>query len=274
MRYEELLTKVFPNANVGAKTSAPTIDETVASAIKDAAREAIQEIIPPPQPVMVDQDALGKLIDDAVAKHVPTQVEAKPDMELNDKVNTMMQLMKELAERDNSAPANYDSYALNDDEIANVLTWLLEFQEKYFPTTPLSETLHQDFMWNIPHEVYNAAVDARAYEYPDVLNPIFWLYICCTESPHDMIGEFVINAINSIDDDGERILSEHASAYKKAYFESEDDTEDITSEELYSISVDGPQDGVVCATNPTPLTDTAVSSIEDFDPEVEIEVVE
>ena len=277
MRYEELLTKVFPNVNVGAKTSAPTVDEFTAALdmVKDAARKAVQEIIPTKEDIkeivssttptqMPSNEELTKLINDAVANRTPEPVR---DTELNDKVNQMMAIMKELAERDNSAPANYESYALNDDEIANVLTWLLEFQEKYFPTTPLSETLHQDFMWNIPKEVYNAAVDAKAYEYPDALNPIFWLYICCTESPHDMIGEFVINAINSIDDEGEHMLADHASAYKKAYFEDADD-------ELYSISVDGPEDGVMINTNPVPISEPNTSSIEDFDPEVDIEVVQ
>lgn len=241
MKYWDLLF------TVGAKTSAPTIDEKVASVIKDAAREAIQEIIPAPQPVMVDENALGKLIDDAVAKHVPAQVEAKPDVELNDKVNMMMQLMKELAEKDNSAPANFDSYALNDGEISQVLTWLLNFQEKYFPNTPLSDTLHQDFMWNIPKEVYRAAYDAEVLGYPDALNPIYWFYMFCLDCPHDMIGEFIMNAINGISDEDSEVIASHAKEYRRVYFDEEE--------------------SVISPVQP------GESSIEDFDADISVETI-
>ena len=192
------------------------------------------------------------MLDDAVAKHIPTKIEASSNMELNDKVNQMMAIMKELAEKDNSAPANFDSYALNDDEIAQVLTWLLNYQEKYFPSTPLSETLHQDFMWNIPKEIYDAAYAAEMYGYPDVLNPIFWFYMFCLENPHDMIGEFIINAINTIDDDAESVLASHAKEYRRVYFEEESEENVAT---------------------PVSTNETGVSAIEDFDPDIDIEVV-
>ena len=241
MKYYDVLS------SVGAKTSAPTIDEKVASAIKDAAREAIQEIIPAPQPVMVDEDALGKLIDDAVAKHVPTQVTAKPDVELNDKVNQLIQCMKELAEKDNSAPINFDSYSLDDNEITQVLTWLLNYQEKYFPDTPLSETLQQNFMWNIPREIYDAACTAEDYCYPDALNPIFWFYMFCLENPHDMIGQFITKAINSITDEDILVIKNHAKEYRRVYFDEEDE--------------------VISPVNP------GGSMIEDFDSEIDVEVM-
>lgn len=260
MRYDKLLTKA--NIIVGAKTSAPTIDEMVISEIKDATRKAIQEIIPSREeiseivknntPATPTNEQLSKMLDDAVAKHIPVKMEASSNTELNDKVNQMMQIMKELSEKDNSAPANFDSYSLNDDEITQVLTWLLNYQEKYFPNTPLSETLHQDFMWNIPKEIYDAAYTAEMYGYPDVLNPIFWFYMFCMENPHDMIGEFIINAVNTIDDDAESVIANHAKEYRRVYFEEEEP--EVTSSEVT-------------------VNNTGVSTIEDFDPEISVETV-
>ena len=247
MKYWEVLS------SVGAKTSAPTVDEMkqeFKNAIDDAV-DRLRESTPVAQP-MPSAEQLGTMIDQAVknaAKDIiPTQVTAKPDMELNDKVNQMMQIMKELAERNNSAPANFESYALKDDEISQVLTWLLNFQEKYFPNTPLSETLHQDFMWNIPKEVYDAAAAAEIYGYPDALNPIYWFYLFCTDCPHDMIGEFIMTAIDSISDEDSEVISKHAKEYRRAYF---DEPEPVVS----------------------PVNPAGTSTIEDFDSDVDVEVI-
>lgn len=246
MKYWEVL------CSVGAKTSAPTVDDMkqeFKNAIDDAV-DRLRETTAVIQP-MPSYEQIGTMIDTAVknaAKDIiPTQITAKSDAELNDKVNQMMQIMKELAEKDNSAPPNFDSYALNDGEISQVLTWLLNFQEKYFPNTPLTETLHQDFMWNIPKEVYNAAYDAEMYGYPDALNPIYWFYMFCMDSPHDMIGEFILNAINSITDEDSEVIASHAKEYRKVYFDEPDQ--------------------VISPVNP------GASLIEDFDSEVDVEVL-
>lgn len=245
MKYTELLSKEH---FVGAKTSAPTIDDKVITEIKDATRKAIQEIIPPPQPAVVDETALGKLINDAIEKHIPVLPETPPiDNDINDKINQLMQCMKELAEKDNTAPADFNSYSLNDDQITFILSLLLKYQDKYFRDIPLAKALKQNFMWNIPLEVYDAAVAAETYEYPDVLNPIFWFYIMCTEVPHDMIGMFVLKAINSLHDEDYDCIDSHADEYRKLYLSPEEDE-------------------VVEPSNGT-------TSIESFDPEIEVETI-
>lgn len=235
MKYTQLLSI---STVVGAKTSAPTIDEQVATAIKDAARAAV-----------VDENTLGKLINDAIEKHIPVIPENPPiNNDINDKINQLMQCMKELAEKDNSAPPDFDSYSLNDDQITFVLSLLLEYQDKYFKDVPLAKALKQDFMWNIPLEVYDAAVAAVTYGYPDSLNPIFWFYIMCTEVPHDMIGMFVLKAVNSMKDEDFDAIDTHAAEYRKLYLTPEDDDSD----------------------DEVPSGNT---SIESFDPEIEVEVI-
>ena len=243
MKYTELLSKSF----VGAKTSAPTIDEMkqeFKSAIDDAV-DKIRESTSVVQPIP-SYEQIGTMINAAVKNAaqeiIPTQVTAKPDAEFTDTVKQMMQIMKELAEKDNSAPKNFDSYSLNDDQIAFILSLLLRYQDKYFKDIPLARALKQDFVWNIPVEVYDAAVTAETYGYPDQLNPIFWFYILCTEVPHDMIGLFVLRAYTSMDDEDFDCIDKHANEYKKAYLESDNDE-----------------------------NDTGVSSIESFDPEIDVE---
>lgn len=251
MRVEKLLTKVN---FVGAKTSAPTVDEMkqeIHKAVSEACDRIHQEtsVVHPMPSYEQIGTMIGTVVKNAAKDIIPTQITAKPDVELNDKVNQMMQIMKELAAKDNSAPPNFDSYSLNDDQISQVLSWLLKFQEKYFPNTPLAETLHQDFMWNIPKEIYEAAYDAEMYGYPDMLNPIYWFYMFCMDSPHDMIGEFIMAAINNISDEDSEVIASHAKEYRKAYFENE------------------PEEEVMSPIRP------GYSDIQDFDSEISVETI-
>jgi ferric iron reductase protein FhuF len=252
MKYTQLLSI---STVVGAKTSAPTIEEMkeeIHGAIKEACDKLydVTSVIQPKQPsTIIDEEKLGQMIDSAVAKHIPA-IPENPSVnnELNDTINQMMQCMKELAEKDNSAPKDFNSYSLNDDQITFVLSLLLEYQDKYFKDVPLAKALKQDFMWNIPLEVYDAAVAAVTYGYPDSLNPIFWFYIMCTEVPHDMIGMFVLKAVNSMKDEDFDAIDTHAAEYRKLYLTPEDDDSD----------------------DEVPSGNT---SIESFDPEIEVEVI-
>jgi hypothetical protein len=102
-------------------------------------------------------------------------------------------------------------------------------------------------MWNIPREIYDAACTAEDYCYPDALNPIFWFYMFCLENPHDMIGQFITKAINSITDEDILVIKNHAKEYRRVYFDEEDE--------------------VVSPVNP------GGSIIEDFDSEIDVEVL-
>lgn len=251
MKYCDLLSKSV----VGAKTSAPTVDE-MKQEIRSAVNEACDKlkestaIIPP----MIDKKELGELLNDAIARNIPVIPENPPiDATLNDTIQQMLLTMKEMSEKDNSAPKNFDDYELNDDQISFVLSLLLKYQDKYFKDIPLAETLNQNFMWNIPFEVYDAAVAAETYGYPDQLNPIFWLYIMCTEVPHDMIGLFVLRAYTSMSDEDLDCIDKHANEYIKQYLTS-DDSDDIEA---------------------TPIeAESGVSSIESFDPDVDVESID
>lgn len=116
---------------------------------------------------------------------------------------------------------------LNDEEINDVLSMLLEFQDKYFDGLPLSKNLCKKFMWNIPREIYKAADKARNYGY-DFLNPLILFYAFCVDEPDFAIGKFMHVLLNAITDDDYRVIESKASDYDFSYNDDEDyeDVED------------------------------------------------
>ena len=76
-------------------------------------------------------------------------------------IDKMYSLMSE--HKKENAPPEVEHTVLNDNEIADVLSYLLELQEKYFNDIPLSKDLCKQFMWNIPKEAYKAFREARDY---------------------------------------------------------------------------------------------------------------
>ena len=111
---------------------------------------------------------------------------------------------------------------LDDEEINDVLSMLLEFQDKYFNDLPLSKDLCKKFMWNIPKEVYKAAVKATNYGY-DFLNPLILFYAFCVDEPDFAIGKFMHTMLNAITDEDYKVIEAHASEYDFAYNEEDDD---------------------------------------------------
>lgn len=145
---------------------------------------------------------------------------------ISDRVKKIMEYMEELSLNDkNSNRDGYPETILNEKESENILTTLLDFQDKYFKDIPLSEKLEGCFVWNIPKSVYTAIKTAQDYEYPDCLNPLYWFYLFCTENPRDMIGKFISVALNSIRDEDFALIEQHADEYDAAYFGDDNDEE-------------------------------------------------
>lgn len=189
MKYWELI-------NVGVKTSTPTCVSEDDQSSSDETLTKFHE--------KIDND-IGKL---------------------DNNIDKILQYIKSMSEKDNSAPAGYDYTTLNDDEISNVLSMLIEFEEKYFSDTPLASELEQRFMWNIPKNVYKAAINVKDKGLPDALNPLYWFYILCAEEPADMIGKFIVTAVNSVTDEEYEVIEQHADDYDKTYL-----SDDIESSE-------------------------------------------
>lgn len=157
-----------------------------------------------------------------------------PD-ELSDNVKKIMAFMEEMKNKDNTAPVGYEDTTLNSDEIVDVVTMLLDFQEKYFKDVPLTDTLQKNFIWNIPREVYDAANKMRALGEPDCLNPIYWMYLTCLEDPGYMMAKFIVLAVNSVTDEEFERVSELADMYDEdndiTYPDDDEDTENNNMED-------------------------------------------
>ena len=118
-----------------------------------------------------------------------------------------------------------DSTSLTEDKVNNVMTWLLDYQERYFADIPLPDSLDKNFVWNIPKKIYDCAEKNRLLEQPDVLNPLFWFYCMLLDEPEDMISKFILNAVNAITDEDESIIEKQADVYDYNYGIYEDDQE-------------------------------------------------
>ena len=120
---------------------------------------------------------------------------------------------------------------LDDEEINDVLSMLLEFQDKYFTDIPLSRDLCKKFMWNIPKNVYKAAVKARNYGY-DFINPLILFYVFCVDEPDFAIGKFMHILLNAMTDEDYSVIESKASEYDFAYNEGEDDYNDVEDTDI------------------------------------------
>lgn len=111
------------------------------------------------------------------------------------------------------APPGFENTELNDNEIQEVLSTLLNYQEKYFGATPLNGELVQAFVWNIPKAIYAAHKEAVDRCKPDMMDPIYWFYLFCMANPVEAMGKYLVQAINSMDDDEFDKISDYADEY-------------------------------------------------------------
>lgn len=136
------------------------------------------------------------------------------------------QMFKEFTERFKpcEAPADVEDTNLDDEAINDVLSRLLDLQEKYFPDIPLSNELCKKFMWNIPRHVYEASKRVQLYGEPDVLDPIFFFYIFCVGELDTMtLGKFVCTVLNSVDEDDYVHITTLNGEYDNCLKENEND---------------------------------------------------
>lgn len=108
------------------------------------------------------------------------------------------------------APVSVVDTILNDQQINDILSYLLMLQEKYFSDIPLSSELCKQFMWNIPLDIYELFRDAIDYDRPDYLNPITLFYYFCTKDANDHFSFFkFITRINELMNDDEEYIIKH-----------------------------------------------------------------
>ena len=164
---------------------------------------------------------------------VITQPPVKNDT-TNDNNKAFEQILDILKQNQNSVVSTNnveEDTNLDDEEINDVLSMLLEFQDKYFTDIPLSRDLCKKFMWNIPKNVYKAAVKARNYGY-DFINPLILFYVFCVDEPDFAIGKFMHILLNAMTDEDYSVIESKASEYDFAYNEGEDDYSDVEDTDI------------------------------------------
>lgn len=115
------------------------------------------------------------------------------------------------------APDDVENTILNDDEICDILSYLLECQEKYFPDIPLKEDLCKSFMWNIPKSIYKTFINVRDYPKNNIYNPLLYFYIFCVDDPDSAMPLFLHRIIGMIDTKLKNEIEQKSNEYLEMF---------------------------------------------------------
>lgn len=121
-------------------------------------------------------------------------------------------------------PKDEEDTNLNDDEIDDIMSTLLSFEEKYFKDIPLSRDLDKKFVWNIPRMVYEAHEYAHERD-EDALDPLICLYALLTEDPLYTMGVYMDALWRDIIDENKEVLSKSYDEYYDALESEEEEGE-------------------------------------------------
>ena len=93
-------------------------------------------------------------------------------------------------------------YNLTTEQLRDVIYTINRYEEKYFKGVMPAHDFSKKFLMNIPVSVYKAHYNAvNKYEYPDILDPLFYLYILIVKLPGDGIGKYVDTIATMIEND-------------------------------------------------------------------------
>lgn len=122
------------------------------------------------------------------------------------------------------------STILNEEEVGNVLDILVKLQENVFKNTPISSVLVKQFVWNIPREIYNLAMNNFKSNAAPCMNPLYWFYVFCIDLSSMTMNEQQLAFANAI---GTAMGSMEQTDYE-ALMDQADEYETMISEEEIS----------------------------------------
>lgn len=131
---------------------------------------------------------------------------------LDSRLNEIMELIKN-GNQNTTAPDSIEHSQMNDNQAGEIMSTLLQYQDEYFDSVPLSKDLIQPFVWNLPKEIYNAHMDAKVLDYPVVMDPLFWFYIFCMSNPKEAMAKYITLAFNALDNADAAAIEEMADEY-------------------------------------------------------------
>lgn len=140
----------------------------------------------------------GKLHDEVV--------DSTPDSTLEDdscKTDTsdsdMCKLLNYISELETDID-KLSSSELTDDEISDIMSYMLMLHDKYFNDIPLKNELCKQFVWNIPRDIYEVHLKIQEYDYPDYLDPLMTFYMFIIDSPDTYIPQFISRMYDIMDE--------------------------------------------------------------------------
>lgn len=128
-------------------------------------------------------------------------------------------------------------YSLDEKQLNDVVETFNRYEREYFgELTP--EHFSTRFLRNIPKHVYRAHQDCvDKYEAPDILDPLFFMYIMLTEDPYFAMGKFIniirnkLNTDKTWSDAVDNLEIEYDEYVADFADEDEEDDADAPSEE-------------------------------------------
>lgn len=199
-------------------------------------------------------------ITEAVEKVVNNGIQS-----MNDQLISIAELITEGTAEE--APEWVKNTQLNNNEIDVVRDFMLDLKEEFFPEMKLERTVPPLFLYNIPRSVFNTALHMGDRYENKVMNPLFWIFMCCVKLDMETYAKIVTTAINNLTRVDMSILEDLAKT------EEEDE-----EEETVSVPADMYEDKDVKEAEEvidiTPVTEaTTEFEAEEADPEnIEIEV--
>ena len=124
----------------------------------------------------------------------------------------LVALLQKIANGQNAIqtmPHVLEETILSDDEVDDILGYLLEFEKKYFSDIPLAKDIVKQFLWNAPREIVRGMRYAQTHpDLPDILNPVMYLYPLLMKEPSDAIGLYWLKMIDILDGNREAIKND------------------------------------------------------------------
>lgn len=150
----------------------------------------------------------------------------------NSVLYSMLQdIRKELATSKSAAKT-----LLTEDEASEIMDYIINLHDTYFMDIPFSSDQFKQFVWNIPHRLYEGMIDCIDKDEPDIINPMTLMYIAFTDEPAWVMGHFLTYVEKMIDLDSDTVddldtsyvetLEEETTDNGVVTVDKADDTED------------------------------------------------
>lgn len=132
---------------------------------------------------------------------------------------------------------------LNDDEVDDILGYILQFRDEYFPNIPLSPDIVKQFLWNAPRDIVRGMRNAQTHpDQPDILNPVMFLYPLLMKDPYGAIGLYWDTLLEILESNRDAIRDDAAAYVADLNFDADADDESDSDEDYEVVDINPVQE--------------------------------